>query len=94
MSQERNTNLFLRIRPLIPFENIFPEEEKTNFLNIVSDTTIKADNKESFTFDKIFDINTPEQEIYENSTKNLITNAFKGKICSIICYGYVSQERQ
>ena len=88
MSQERNINVFCRIKPIMPIENNYPEEEKSNFLNIVSDTTIKIDNKESFNFSKVFDIKTPEQEIYENSTKNMITNAFQGKTRSIICYGH------
>ena len=88
MSQEKKVNLFLRLRPLIPIENILPEEEKSSILNLNSDNTVTLENNKSFKFDKIFNIDVPEQEIFTHSTQNLINNAFNGKICSIICYGY------
>ena len=88
MSQDKKVNLFLRLRPLIPIESNLPEEEKSNVLNINSDNTVTIENNKSFNFDKIFNIDVPEQEIFTHSTQNLINNAFNGKICSIICYGY------
>ena len=88
MSQEKKVNLFLRLRPLIPIENILPEEEKSSILNLNSDSTVTLENNKSFKFDRIFNIDVSEQEIFTHSTQYLINNAFNGKICSIICYGY------
>ena len=88
MSQEKKVNLFLRFRPLMPIENFIPEEEKSSIININSDNTVNLENNKSFKFDRIFDIGVSEQEIFTHSTKDLIKNAFNGKICSIICYGY------
>ena len=53
----------------MPVENNYPEEEKSNILNVVSDTTIKVDNKESFNFSKVFDINTPEKKFMQIQPK-------------------------
>ena len=72
----------------MPIENIIPEEEKSSIINIKSDNTVNLENNKSFKFDRIFDIGVSEQEIFTHSTKDLIKNAFNGKICSIICYGY------
>lgn len=82
-----NVNLFLRLRPYMPVEYPSSEEEKRKVINIDSDTTISFKGK-IFHFDKIFDIETPEKEIFTNSTANLLNNALNGKTCTVICYGY------
>ena len=82
-----NVNLFLRLRPYMPVEYLSSKEEKIKVINIDSDTTISFKGK-IFHFDKIFDRETPEQEIFTNSTANLLNNALNGKTCSVICYGY------
>lgn len=53
MSHEKKVNLFLRFRPLMPIENIIPEEEKSSIINIKSDNTVNLENNKSFKFDRI-----------------------------------------
>ena len=57
-------------------------------MSINSDKTVNLENNKSFKFNRIFDIDVSEQEIFTHSTQDLIKNAFNGKICSIISYGY------
>ena len=45
--------LFLRFRPLMPLENIIPEEEKSSIINIKSDNTVNLENNKYFKFDRI-----------------------------------------
>lgn len=40
-----------------------------------------------FNFDKIFDTNSTNHEIYVNTTKNLINTLMDGYNCSIFAYG-------
>ena len=85
----RKINLLLRIRPLTPFENNYStKEEKVSIISITKENSINVDNNHSYTFDKILNVDSSEQEICKSSTHNIISNALNGKICSIFCYGY------
>jgi hypothetical protein len=40
-----------------------------------------------FTFDKVFDLNTRQRDIYEGCVKNLVLGCFKGYNATVLAYG-------
>ena len=91
MSQEEELklNLFLRLRPLLFIEQNYPLEERNEIIKIDSDKAINIENKQIYYFDKIFNANTPEEEVCSMTTSKIINNAMNGITSSIICYGGV-----
>ena len=84
---ELKFNLFLRLRPRIPIEQNYSQEETINIIKIDSNKAINLENKQIFYFDKIFNPETEENEICTNTTSKVINNALNGITSSIICYG-------
>ena len=91
MSQEKELklNLFLRFRPLLLIEQNYLPEERNEIIKIDSDKAINIENKQIYYFDKIFNANTPEEEVCSMATSKIINNALNGITSSIISYGGV-----
>ena len=91
MSQEEELklNLFLRLRPLLFIEQNYPLEERNEIIKIDSDKAINIENKKIYYFNKIFNANTPEEEVCSMTTSKIINNALNGITSSIISYGGV-----
>ena len=89
MNQETELafNLFLRLRPHIPIEQHYPPEDTISIIKIDSDKAINLENKQIFYFDKIFNPETEENEICNNTTSKIINNALNWITSSIVCYG-------
>ena len=84
---ELKFNLFLRLRPHIPIEQNYPEEDTMGIIKIDSDKAINLENKQIFYFDKIFNPEAEEKEICSNISSKVINYALNGITSSIICYG-------
>ena len=74
----------LRVRPLIQHEI---ENGKICVRSIEEDNQIIIGKDRSFTFDKVFDIETPQQPIFETCVKNLVLGWFSGYNATVLAYG-------
>ena len=74
----------LRVRPLIQHEL---ENGKICVSWTQEDNQIIIGKDRSFTFDKIFDINAPQQPIFETWVKNLVIGCFSGYNATVLAYG-------
>ena len=74
----------LRVRPLIQHEL---ENGKIWVNCMQDDNQVLIGKDRSFTFDKVFDMNSPQQPIYEIWVKNLVLGWFSGYNATVLAYG-------
>lgn len=74
----------LRVRPLISLEN---ENSKICVQWDLSENQIIIGKDRNFTFDKVFDMNSSQEPIYETWVKNLVLGWFHGFNATVLAYG-------
>lgn len=74
----------LRVRPLIEHEK---QNGKIWVETYSEDNQIVIGKERSFTFDKVFGINWPQEPIFEICVKNLVLGWFKGFNATVLAYG-------
>jgi len=83
-----NIKVVCRIRPFLEFELDFHSKEKTYSVNSGNSVSFSpAKNSQSFVFDKAFDTDATQEEIYQFVGKSTIQDVIYGFNGTIIAYG-------
>uniref|UniRef100_T1J740 Kinesin motor domain-containing protein n=1 Tax=Strigamia maritima TaxID=126957 RepID=T1J740_STRMM len=75
----------LRIRPQFPREIIDKYRVCTSVA--AGEPQVWLGNDKAFTFDYVFDMNSTQDEVFENCVKNLIDGCFDGLNATVLAYG-------
>jgi hypothetical protein len=75
----------VRARPLVSKEMI----ESPNIIVKCNDqdNQLVIGKDRAFTFDKVFDIGTRQQDVFEICVKNLVLGCFQGYNATVLAYG-------
>lgn len=92
-TRENTNNSRLVVKTLDTKMLIFDprEDEKPFFFHGVQHTahnyTKKANKEMQFMFDNVFDMNTTNEDVFNDTTKDLMTSLMDGYNCSVFVYG-------
>jgi len=75
----------VRVRPLLPKELAAGESSCIQCDTFKNNVLVGLDK--SFTFDKVFDTDTKQQEIFDTCVKNLVLGSFAGYNSTVLAYG-------
>ncbi|XP_046658811.1 kinesin-like protein KIF11 isoform X1 [Homalodisca vitripennis] len=83
--QAINVQSYIRVRPLKQ------NEKRTNHLEFLpKEITIKSENGRNdkcLTFDKVFDVNTKQETVYNTVVRPMIKEVLQGYNCTVFAYG-------
>ena len=75
----------VRVRPLLPKE--LNAGESSCVRTMIKDNTIIVGLEKSFGFDKVFGVDSTQQEVFDICVKNLLLSSFAGYNSTVLAYG-------
>lgn len=84
MAGDCSVQVALRIRPLVTSEI---DRGCKNIIQVIPEASQVQILEKAFTYNYVFDANTPQQLVYQNAVENKVLELFKGYNVTILAYG-------